>query len=160
MSMGLMSPVCGSRRESLCTINQRLKRWSSNFNSDEGHTGYLTYCGVQGDKMVYGTVKNRKRDYDGELISTSNKNPLLEVYEVEFHSGEVEAYYANIITESIYSTLDDDGYTRYMLREIVDHCTTDVALKLDDVYYTNKRSGKKKLKQTNQGLRVMCQVEQ
>ena len=103
--------------------------------------------------MSYGTVKRRKRDHDGELIGKSNDNPLLDtsVYEVEFDSGEVEAYHANIIAESIYYKVDADGYSTYMLREIIDHRTTEDALKLDDAYYVDRRSGKKKLKQTTKG---------
>jgi hypothetical protein len=77
-------------------------------------------CIPQGDSMVYGTVKCRKRDQDGELIGRSNKNPLLDtsVYEVELDTGDTEAYYhANIIAESIYSQVDGDGYyTTFALR--------------------------------------------
>jgi hypothetical protein len=110
-------------------------------------------CIPQGDKMSYGTVKNRKRDSDGELIGKSHKNPLLDtsIYEVEFDSGEVEAYHANIIAESIYSTIDADGYTTYMLKEIIDHRSDETAVKLDDAYVTDKRSGKKKLRPTTKG---------
>jgi hypothetical protein len=35
-------------------------------------------CFPQGDNMMYGTVKNRKRDSDGELIGKTHKNPLLD----------------------------------------------------------------------------------
>jgi hypothetical protein len=72
---------------------------------------------------MYGTVKRRKRDSDGELIGKSHKNPLLDtaVYEVEFDSGDTEAYHANVIAESIYAQTDNDGYTTYLLKEIVDH---------------------------------------
>jgi hypothetical protein len=77
----------------------------------------------QGDNMMYGTVKNRKRDSEGELIEKTHKNPLLDtsVYEVEFDNGDSEAYHANIIAESIYSQVDNDGYTTYLLKEIIDH---------------------------------------
>jgi Reverse transcriptase (RNA-dependent DNA polymerase) len=116
-------------------------------------------CVPQGDKMSFGTVKNRKRDHDGELLGKSNNNPLLDtsIYEVEFDSGEVEAYHANVIAESIYSRVDADGYTTYMLREIIDHRTSADALKLDDAYYFDKRSGKKKLKQTTKGWDLCVQ---
>ena len=107
----------------------------------------------QGDKMSYGTVTRRKRDHDGELIGKSNNNPLLDtsLYEVAFDSGEVEAYHANVIAESIYSRVDDDGYTTFMLKEIIDHRSNDSAVKLDDAYFIDKRTGKKKLKQTTIG---------
>jgi hypothetical protein len=45
-----------------------------------------------------------------------------------------------------------------MLRKIIDHRTTKDALKLDDAYYFDKQSGKKKLKQTTKGweLCIKC----
>jgi hypothetical protein len=87
-------------------------------------------CVPQGDNMMYGTVKNRKRDSDGELIGKTHKNPLLDtsVYEVEFDNGDSEAYHANIIAESIYSQVDDDGYTTYLLKEIIDHKKDETAI--------------------------------
>jgi hypothetical protein len=60
-----------------------------------------------------------------------------------------EAYHANIIAESIYAKLDDDGYTILALKEITDHRTIDgTAVRLDDAYIINKKTGKKRLKQT------------
>jgi hypothetical protein len=76
-------------------------------------------CVPQGDNMVYGTVKKRVRDSGGELIvGRSHKNPMLDtsLYEVEFDSGDTEAYHTNIIAESIFSRVDDDGYTTYLLK--------------------------------------------
>ena len=110
-------------------------------------------CVPQGDSFVYGTVKRRKRDSDGELIGKSHENPMLDssMYEVEFDSGETEAYHANIIAESIYSKLDDDGYTTLALKEITDHRADETAIKLDDAYIVNKKTGKKRLKQTTRG---------
>ena len=88
----------------------------------------------QGDSMNYGTVRRRKRDDNGDLIGRSNDNPFMDtaVYEVEMDSGEFEEYTANIIAENIYAQIDGDGYTTYMLDEIVDHKYTDEALRLDD----------------------------
>lgn len=77
----------------------------------------------QGDSMSYGTVKSRKRDPDGNLVGRSNANPLLDtaLYEVEFDSGEVEAYHANQIAEAVYAEVDDAGKTSYVLKEILDY---------------------------------------
>ena len=63
--------------------------------------------------MSYGTVKARKRDSDGNLIGKSNYNPIIDtsLYDVEFDSGETEAYTANIIAEALYAQVDDEGYT-------------------------------------------------
>ena len=113
-------------------------------------------CVPQGDNMVYGTVRRRKRDSDGELIGKSNKNPLLDtsLYEVEFDSGETEAYHANIIAESIFARVDDDGYTTFMLKEIIDHKKDATALSMEDAYYTHKHTGKQRLKPTTKGWQL------
>ena len=113
-------------------------------------------CIPQGDSMVYGTVKRRKRDQDGELIGRSNKNPLLDtsVYEVEFDTGDTEAYHANIIAESIYSQVDGDGYTTFAMKEIIDHRTDESAVKMDDAYIVHHQTGKKRLKRTTQGWQL------
>jgi hypothetical protein len=77
------------------------------------------------------------------------------LYEVEFDSGDTEAYRANIIAESIFSRVDDDGYTTYLLKEIIDHRKKDdTAVKLDNAYYTHKQTGKKKLKPTTRGWQL------
>ena len=64
------------------------------------------------------------------MIGKSNSNPLLDTsqYEVEFEDGSVEKYSANIIAEHIYAQLDDDGYTRMLMDEIVDHRSTPDAI--------------------------------
>ena len=84
--------------------------------------------------MHYGTVKKRKRDRDGNLIGKSNQNPFLDtaMYEVEFDGGGVEAYTANIIAESIYSQVDDEGFTYFKMDEIIDHKYDSRALFGDD----------------------------
>jgi hypothetical protein len=76
------------------------------------------------------------------------------LYEVEFDSGDTEAYHANIIAESIFSRVDDDGYTTYLLKEIIDHGKDDTAFELDNAYYTHKQTGKKKLKPTTRGWQL------
>ena len=75
------------------------------------------YIGIKinlpyGAKKHRATVKNGKRIDDGkELIVTMNPNPLLDtkVYEVEFPDGAVGENTANIIAESIYSYVDEEG---------------------------------------------------
>jgi len=91
----------------------------------EAYDRYITarVCVPKGGEMSYGTVKNRKRRLDGDLMGRSNANPILDtsIYEVEFDDGSTEAYTANIIAEHIYPQVDGEGYTQYMLNEIVDH---------------------------------------
>ena len=113
-------------------------------------------CIPQGDNLMYGTVKHRARDSDGELIEKSNKNPLLDtaVYKVEFDNGNTNASHLNIIAESIYAQMDNDGYATFILKEIVDHKLADSAVKVQYAYYVNKATTKKRLK-----VAAMCQLE-
>ena len=88
----------------------------------------------QGESKAYGTVMGRKRDANGDLVGISHQNSLLDIaiYEVQFDSGDVEEYNANIIAKSIYAQVDDDGYTTYLLHKIIDHHKSGEALKDDD----------------------------
>jgi hypothetical protein len=111
-------------------------------------------CVPRGDEMSYGTVKARKRDAEGNLIGRSNDNPLFDssVYEVEFESGETEAYTANIIAESIYSQIDEEGYTHYTLNDIIDHKSDGNALSKDDGFDAKGRK-----RHTTKGWWLCCQ---
>ena len=93
----------------------------------------------QGDSKAYGTVMGRKRDANGKLVGISHENPLLDtaIYEVQFDSGDVEEYSANIIAESIYAQVDDDG-TTYLLNEIIDHRKSRDAMKAMMKQFSNK----------------------
>ena len=129
---------------------------------DIQHEAYDKYisarvCVKQGDNMAYGTVTRRKRDGDGNLIGGSNTNPWLDtsVYEVDFDSGETEAFTANIIAEAIYSRLDDEGYTIYELADILDHAKDGHAVSGDDAYIY--RNGRKSLRRTTKGWKLQCQ---
>ena len=84
-----------------------------------------------GYTFATGKVVRRARDSSGELIGKAHNNPILDtsVYEVEFEDGSVEKYNANIIAEHIYAQLDDDGYTRMLMDEIIDHRSDNTAVK-------------------------------
>jgi hypothetical protein len=73
------------------------------------------------------------------------------VYEVEFDTGETEAYNANIIAESIYSRIDDDGYTTFTIKEIMDHKADGSAVKLDDAYVVGGDGVTRRLQRTTKG---------
>jgi hypothetical protein len=60
---------------------------------------------------------------------------------------------ANIIAESIYSQVDDDGYTTFALKEIIDHRTDGSALTLENAYTVTK-TGAKRLQQTTKGWQL------
>ena len=65
----------------------------------------------RGDLVEYGTVKGLKRDAEGKNIGSYHSNPLMDnsMYEVEFQSGESEAFAANVISENIHSQVDEEG---------------------------------------------------
>jgi len=77
-------------------------------------------------------------------------------HEVEFDDGSTEAYSANIIAEHIYLQVDGEGYTQYMLNEIVDHKKDNTAVSKDDGTITTK-AGRKLPKWTTKGWQFLCQ---
>eukprot|EP00980_Cylindrotheca_fusiformis_P018168 scaffold5886_cov93-Cylindrotheca_fusiformis.AAC.2 len=110
-----------------------------------------------GDSMMFGTVRKRKRDEEGNLIGHTHDNPLLDtaMYEVEFEDGRVEAFYANQIAEHIYASVDDDGYTMYELEEIVDHKRDGTAIPKDDGFVMLR--GRRVPKRTTRGWQICVQ---
>jgi hypothetical protein len=94
----------------------------------EAYDKYLT-AEVQLAKMgtlQKGTVMRCKRDSDGNPVGWSHtSNPLLvdmREYEVEFiQDGATDTLMANIIAESTYSQVDEDGNSYSLLSEIVNH---------------------------------------
>ena len=115
----------------------------------------------QGDQLSYGTVRRRKRDSDGNLIGRSNDNPLLDtsLYEVEFDSGETEAYTANIIAENLYAQTDDEGYTHYSLSEIIEHRKDITAIEQGDDAFITTKSGRRLPKRTTRGWEFCCKFK-
>ena len=43
------------------------------------------------------------------------------IYDVVFSDGEVLEYLANIITENLYSQVDNEGHHQVMIDNIIDH---------------------------------------
>jgi len=68
----------------------------------------------------FGIVKHRKRGPDGNLIGIYHENPRLDgaVYHIEWEDGNVDAYFANQIVESIMMNIDADGNTILHLKEL------------------------------------------
>ena len=79
-------------------------------------------------------VKGRKRDSAGTLIGQYNSNPILDtrIFNVEYPDGRVEAFTTNVIAESIYANIDDEGFDTGILDEIVDHEVDKTAIKMKD----------------------------
>ena len=79
-------------------------------------------------------VKGRKRYSDGSLIGEYNPNPILDtrIFDVEYPDGRVEAFSTNLIAESLYSNVDDEGFDTGLMDEIINHSMTDEAVKIED----------------------------
>lgn len=105
-----------------------------------------------GDQLREGTVLSRKRTADGErLLGKQNTNPLLDtrVYKVEFPDGSRDEYTANMIAESLYSSVDEQGNTLSMISGIVGHRKDESALTSDQS--TIEVDGRKKRIATTKG---------
>jgi hypothetical protein len=88
-----------------------------------------------GDSMMFGTVKNRKRDTEDNLIGQTSHNPILDtaLYEVELQDGRVKVYHANQIVDSIYARVHyNHGYMLYKMDDIVDDKRDGTAISADD----------------------------
>ena len=75
-----------------------------------------------GNKIERGIVMSRVTDGRGNPVWTYDPNPIVDsrVYEVMFPNGTVNQYSANIIAESLYSEVDEDGRVSQVLDEIID----------------------------------------
>jgi hypothetical protein len=111
----------------------------------------------KGDALVAATVIGRKRDADGNPVGKAHNNPILDtrVYEVQFPDGHLEEYAANVIAESLYSQLDNEGNQFLLLQEIVDHKKDAQALSKDDMWIQGTGgSGNRHMKKTTKGWKL------
>ena len=85
-------------------------------------------------------VKGRKRDSSGATIGEYNSNPILDsrVFDVEYPDGRIEAFSTNVIAESLYGQVDDEGFDIGILDEIVDHSKSDTAVPMKEGFVNNK----------------------
>jgi hypothetical protein len=79
-------------------------------------------------------VKRWNRDEDGNPIGVRHSNPILDTreYEVEFPDCSIDTFTANIIAESMYSQVDNDGHHTLLVKEIVDHSKDGSEVRPDD----------------------------
>lgn len=111
-----------------------------------------------GDGMSRATVASRKRDTDGNPIGKANANPLLDtrIYEVQFDDGVVGEYAANLIAESLYAQVDEEGNEFLLMQEIVDHERLGDAIARDDMWTTG-HNGNKHKRRTTKGWKLLVQ---
>ena len=73
----------------------------------------------------------RKQDSDRNIIGYHHSNPFLDtcIYEFQFHYGYISKYAANLIAENLYSQIDPGGNDFLLLYDILDHKSTNNAVK-------------------------------
>ena len=80
------------------------------------------------------------------------------MYEVQFEDGSVDRYHANIISENIYSRIDSEGHSQYMLDEILDHKSDDTAIKQSEGFTVGSK-GEQVPKQTTRGWKLLIRLK-
>lgn len=106
-----------------------------------------------GDQMTMGKVKGRSIGDHGHVMGSYNDNPILNsiVYDVEFPDGQVKEYSANVIAENMLSQVDPNGYTKRLMKDIIDYRKDPTtAVPMEDKYLIT-RTGQKRLRKTTQG---------
>jgi hypothetical protein len=114
---------------------------------------------VDGEGQVqYGKVTKRLRDAEGRPIGMAADNPLLDTraYTVEFPDGREESLTANLISQSLYSQIDEEGNKHLLLDDIIDHKRNENAIDKSDAFVTMK-NGVQRRKETTQGWSLLCQ---
>mgnify|MGYP003321204368 FL=1 len=113
-------------------------------------------CMEIGGEKLTGRVIKRARGADGQLKGKAHKNPLFDSreYLVEFEDGAIREYTTNLIAESIYSQVDDEGQHYTIIDEIIDHKKDNSALEQKDGF-TCTRSGNRVAKKTTRGWSLL-----
>ena len=77
---------------------------------------------------------------------------------MQFEDGSVDRYHANIIAENIYSRIDSEGHSQYMLDEILDHKSYDTAIKQAEGFDVGSK-GEPIPKQTTRGWKLLARLK-
>ena len=132
---------------------------------------YGKYLGAElqlpgnGDQMQIIRVVKRIKDNNVNakpvLYSTLHEpksyNPLLDTseYLVKFGDGSTKELTANIIAESMFAQIDEEGHHFQLLKEISEHRRLDNAVSKADGFYTNSLNGPKIPKRTTRGWELL-----
>jgi hypothetical protein len=92
------------------------------------------------------------------LVGLANRNPLLDtrIYEVEFPDGHSQEFAANVIAESLYSQVDEEGREFALLDEILEHSRDASAVSKDDEA-VEKRGANSHRRRTTKGWKLLVQ---
>ena len=112
---------------------------------------------IDGNKRAT-VLKQRMTNFDRRPLGTAHKNPMLDIqqYKIEYDDGTTDAYFANIITENLYSQVDDEGHQYLVIHEISDHRKNVTALSVADGFTTSV-NGNKVPKKTTQGWEFLIE---
>eukprot|EP00536_Pseudo-nitzschia_multiseries_P014239 jgi/Psemu1/38033/gm1.38033_g len=109
------------------------------------------------DERLRCIVKDRVCDLQNQPIGFRNENPILDtrLYKLQLPDGTIEVYTANIVAESLYSSVDDDGRMFTLLDELIDHEQDNTALS-DKEATTIAKNGRSSHKPTTRGWRILA----
>ena len=79
---------------------------------------------------------HRKRDNEGNLVGkySQNRSHNDVLYEVEFQPGECYEYMGNILAENMTKEYDEEAYSNFLLKGILDHKFSRDAVKKKDAF--------------------------
>jgi hypothetical protein len=85
------------------------------------------------------------KDIHGELIGSYNSNPLLNLmlYDMEFPDGQIKQYGANVITENMYSQVNEEGYSTTIIDSINDYQKESNTIAMSQKFAHTTKSGQK-----------------
>ena len=111
----------------------------------------------QGGKLQEAKVVSRKRTHDGKMLTgQEHSNPILDsrIYNVEFPDGGIGEFTTNTIAESLYSSLDDEGYNYGILEGIIGHRSSPEAVKKENGFYSHNGIKKRVITTKGWDIRV------
>ena len=111
----------------------------------------------QHGRLQEATITSRKRTRDGKMLAgQQHPNPLLDsrIYNVEFPDGGVGEFTTNTIAESLYSSIDDEGYNYGLIEGIIAHRKTPEAIEKENGYYENDRGRKRVITTKGWDIRI------
>jgi hypothetical protein len=96
----------------------------------------------QGENMQSAKVKGCAKDI---LIGSYNSNPLLNLmlYDMEFPDGQIKQYGANVITENMYSQVNEEGYSTTIIDSINDYQKESNTIAMSQKFAHTTKSGQK-----------------
>ena len=99
-----------------------------------------------------GRVSKRSRGLEGEAVVRAHANPFFDAreYDIEFTDGLVDKYTVNVITENMFTLVDDEGNQYLLMNDITDQRKDNTAIPIYDGM-TRGHNGNESLKITTHG---------